>query len=204
MTDLSPSVRPTPTPAGRRPLIVGIGGTVRPNSTTERALGLSLRAAAEAGAETRLLGGEYLTRLPVFDPRPGEPTPEQIELAEAVRGADGVIVASPGYHGSISGLIKNALDSLELTRDDAAPYFQGRPVGCIITADGWQAAGTTLMALRSIIHAMRGWPTPFGAALNATSDLFDEAGDCREAKDGWQLATVAGQVMEFAQMRARR
>ncbi len=103
-----------------------------------------------------------------------------------VREADGIILATPGYHGSLSGVVKNALDTLELTRDDAAPYFQGKPVGIIITADGAQAAGTTLMAVRAIIHAMRGWPTPFGAALNA-KDLFDDAGECREAKDAWQL-----------------
>jgi FMN reductase len=187
-----------------RPLIVGLGGTVRAGSSTERALGVALRAAQAAGAETRLLGGEFLSRLPIFDPRPSGPTAEQAELAEAIRAADGVIVASPGYHGSLSGVIKNALDTLELTRDDAAPYFQGKPVGTIITADGWQAAGTTLMALRAIIHAMRGWPTPFGAALNAGTSLFDEAGACREAKDLWQLTTVAEQVMEFAHMRARR
>jgi FMN reductase len=187
-----------------KPRIVGMGGTVRAGSSTERALVVALRAAEAAGAETQLLGGEFLARLPVFDPRPGEATPEQAELADAVRAADGVIVATPGYHGSLSGLVKNALDTLELTRDDAMPYFQGRPVGAIITADGWQAAGTTLMALRSIIHALRGWPTPFGAALNAGPGLFDEAGECREPKDAWQLVTVAEQVMEFARMRARK
>jgi FMN reductase len=187
----------------KAPLIVGVGGTVRAGSSTERALGVALRAAQAAGAETRLLGGEFLSRLPIFDPRPGGITTEQTELAEAIRAADGVIIATPGYHGSISGVIKNALDTLELTRDDAQPYLQGKPVGTIITADGWQAAGATLMALRAIIHALRGWPTPFGAALNAGSGLFDEAGECREAKDAWQLATVAEQVMEFAGMRAR-
>jgi FMN reductase len=185
-----------------RPLIVGLGGTVRPGSSTERALAFALRAAEMAGAETRLLGGEFLTRLPVFDPRPGEPEAAQQELADTVRAAHGVIVATPGYHGSMSGIVKNALDTLELTRDDAAPYFQGKPVGVIVTADGWQAAGTTLMAVRSIIHAMRGWPTPFGAALNAQSGLFDDAGECREAKDAWQLSTVAEQVMDFARMKA--
>jgi FMN reductase len=188
----------------RKPLIVGIGGTVRAGSSTERALAVSLRAAEAAGAETRLFGGGFLAKLPIFDPRPIRITPEQAELAEAVRIADGVIVASPGYHGSLSGVVKNALDTLELTRDDATPYFQGRPVGVIITADGWQAAGTTLMALRAIIHALRGWPTPFGAALNAGSGLFDEAGECKESKDAWQLVTVAEQVMEFAQMRAKK
>lgn len=185
----------------RRPLILGIGGTIRPGSSTEKALAVALRAAEAKGAETRLLGGEFLARLPIYNPSNADKTPEQDELAQAVRAADGVIVASPGYHGSISGVMKNALDTLEALRDDARPYFTDRAVGCIITADGWQAAGTTLTALRSIIHAMRGWPTPFGAALNATSGLFDADGACTEAKDAWQLATVAEQVLEFAQMK---
>jgi len=186
---------------GRRPLILGIGGTIRAGSTTETALICSLKAAEALGAETRLFGGEFLAKLPIFDPRPGDPTPEQMELVEAVRRADGVIIASPGYHGSISGVVKNALDTLEITAKDAAPYFHGRPVGTVVTAYGWQATGSTLSALRAIIHAMRGWPTPFGAALNSTAGLFDESGACKDPKDDWALRTVSEQVVEFASMR---
>jgi len=186
----------------QRPLIVGLGGTIRAGSSTEKALVCALARAEALGAETRLLGGAFLGGLPIFDPRPGEASQAQVELAEAIRAADGLIVASPGYHGSISGVIKNALDTLEITSRDALPYLTGKPVGTIITAAGAQAGGTTLMALRSIIHALRGWPTPFGAALNAGSDLFDEVGACRDNKDAWQLDTVAEQVVEFAVMKA--
>ena len=90
-------------------------------------------------------------------------------------------------------MVKNALDTLELTRNDARPYFDGKPVGIIITADGAQAGGTTLMAVRGIIHAMRGWPTPFGAALNA-ANLFDGSGalfwvhECDHAQDAPERA----------------
>jgi FMN reductase len=185
------------------PFIVGIGGTPRAGSSTERALSLALRQAEQAGARTQLFGGEFLERLPHFNPGPAGPSPEQAELAEAVRAADGILLATPGYHGSLSGVVKNALDTLELTRDHDRPYFEGKPVGIIITADGAQAGGTTLMAVRGIIHAMRGWPTPYGAALNAAG-LFDEAGECRDPKNVAQLKTVAEQVMEFANMRAAR
>lgn len=189
--------------SSKRPLIVGIGGTVRPGSTSERALQVALRSVEASGADTRLLGGEFLARLPIYNPSNAAPSEEQTLLAEAVREADGLIVASPGYHGSISGVIKNALDTLEMLRTDARPYLTDRAVGCIITADGWQAAGTTLTTLRSIVHALRGWPTPFGAALNATTGLFDAEGGCIEAKDAWQLATVGEQVLNFAKMKAR-
>jgi len=182
------------------PYIIGIGGTPRAGSSTERSLAIALRAAEDAGAKTKLFGGAFLERLPHFNPSPAGPSPEQAELTEAVRKADGVILATPGYHGSLSGVVKNALDTLELTRNDERPYFHGKPVGIIITADGAQAGGTTLMAVRAIIHAMRGWPTPFGASLNS-SNLFDPDGECREPRDAWQIATVAEQVMEFARMR---
>ena len=82
------------------------------------------------------------------------------EFVEAVRAADGLVIATPGYHGPVSGLIKNALDALDGLRDDERPYLEGRAVGCIVTADGWQACGTALASLRTIVHALRGWPTP--------------------------------------------
>lgn len=188
----------------RKPLILGLGGTIRAGSSTEKALLCALARAEALGAETRLLGGEFLGSLPIFDPRPCESSESQLALADAVRQADGLIVASPGYHGSISGVIKNALDTLELTGKDAQPYLTAMPVGTIITAAGAQAGGTTLMALRSIIHALRGWPTPFGAALNSATALFNEDGACYDEKDAWQLDTVAEQVMEFAKMRTAR
>ncbi|MGA0601242.1 NADPH-dependent FMN reductase [Caulobacter sp. KR2-114] len=189
-------------PAARRPTIVGLGGTTRSDSTTERALAVALRAAEAVGASTMLLGGEFLATLPIFDPRPTGPTAEQTRLVEAIAQADGVIIATPGYHGSISGVVKNALDTLELARTEARPYLSGIAVGTIVTAAGPQAAGTCLVTLRTIVHALRGWPTPFGATLNSATALFDDGGSCRDDKDESQLNIVAGQVVEFAQMRA--
>jgi FMN reductase len=181
----------------RTPFILGLGGTGRPGSSTEQALMFSLERAAALGAQTRILGGEFLARLPLFDSREGPQHPAIAELIDAIRAADGLIIASPGYHGAMSGMIKNALDYLETTRTDARPYLEGRPIGLIVTAAGHQAGGTTLTGLRAVVHALHGWPTPFGAALNTMAGAFDTAGACRDPRDAWQLATVAGQVMEF-------
>ena len=81
--------------------------------------------------------------------------------------ADAVIIATPGYHGGMSGLVKNAIDHLEALRDDERPYLDGRAVGVIVAAAGWQACGTTLVSVRSAVHALRGWPTPFGVTVNS-------------------------------------
>ena len=186
-------------PGRPKPLIVDIGGTVRTPSSSERVLIASLAAAEAAGARTKLFGGEILSRLPIYNPNDGAEPPERSALVEAVREADGIIVATPGYHGSLSGLIKNALDSLEPLRDDARPYLDGRAVGCIVVADGWQACGSALAALRGIVHALRGWPTPLGATLNSATQPFDDTGALKDQRDTWQVEMVAKQVVNFAQ-----
>ena len=182
-----------------KPLIVGIGGSTRSGSTSERALCFALKAAEAAGARTVMFGGAFLGRLPIYAPEMAERSTEQREFIEAVRAADGIIVSTPGYHGGVSGMVKNALDLLEDLREDKRAYLESRAVGCIVTAFGWQTCGTTLSALRSIVHALRGWPTPLGAALNASEGIFDAAGNCTDSKSASQLSIVGHQVAEFAQ-----
>jgi FMN reductase len=116
------------------------------------------------------------------------------ELVGAVRAADGVIIASPSYHGTISGLVKNAIDYLEATATDRRVYLDNLPVGLIATAFGWQGAGSTLAALRSVVHALRGWPTPFGAAINVSGGLSLSGADW-DAVATEQLGRVGEQVL---------
>ncbi len=185
------------------PLVVGIGGTIRAVSSTNRALQVALQAAEDAGARTVIVSGPMLAKLPHFAPESRERTEEQRQLVEMVRQADGLIVASPGYHGGVSGLVKNALDLLEDLREDQRCYLDGRAVGCIVTAAGWQAAVTTLEALRAIVHALRGWPTPLGATLNTSDQIFNAAGVCTDRKALDALNVVGRQVVEFALQHGR-
>lgn len=183
-----------------KPFIVGIGGTASPNSSTEQALSIALASAERAGAEIRLFGAATLATLPHYMTEGSTTSQEGRDLVEAVRRADGIIIASPGYHGSISGLVKNAIDYLEETSKDERVYLDGVPVGLIATAYGWQATGSTLATLRSIVHALRGWPTPLGAAINSSGGIFKE-GVCSDTGAANQLDLVGRQVHEFARLR---
>src|SRR3546814_19830070 len=78
--------------------------------------------------------------------------------------------------------------------------LNGLPVGLVATAFGWQATGGTLLAMRSIVHALRGWPTPFGAAINTSAGPFRE-GCCADPRIAEQIALVGTQVVEFARVR---
>src|SRR5271163_3733336 len=118
--------------SSKKPLIVGIGGTTRGGSATERSLLLALQAAEGHGARAHSFCGRFLYDLPIYSPENQERTAEQRQLVEAARLADGVIIATPGYHGGVSGLVKNALDLLEDLHDDRRCYLEGRAVGCIV------------------------------------------------------------------------
>ncbi|MGO4392226.1 NADPH-dependent FMN reductase [Variovorax sp. M-6] len=180
-----------------RPYIVAIGGTTRPGSSTERAL---RHALASIDADTALLCGDDLD-LPLFAPHNPVRTPAVERLLQELRRADGVLIGSPGYHGGMSGVIKNALDHTEHMRDDDRPYLSGRAVGCVATASGWQAAVMTLGAMRDVVHALRGWPTPLGVCVAGTDPAFAADGRCLSPLAGAQLATMAHEVLEFALLR---
>lgn len=180
---------------------MGIGGTTRPGSSSEVILRAALREIELLGAETRLFAGPDLV-FPIFAPESPERHPDAVRLIESLRACDGIIISSPGYHGSMSGLIKNALDYTEDMVADPSPYLDGRPVGCIVCANGWQATGSTLAALRSVLHALRAWPTPLGITVNSKIKMFDEAGMCTDAGLADNLKIMAHQIMWFVQGRA--
>ncbi len=177
--------------------IVAIGGTVNPASSTEQALRLAASSASAGGAELTVFGGAYLAQLPHYGGA-DHTKADGAELVEAVRRADGVLIAAPGYHGTISGLVKNALDYLEELARDERPYLDGRAVGLIATAFGDQATMSTLLTLRSIVHALRGWPTPMGATIRTYQGLFSPDGECLDDRAALQLALVGDQVRRGA------
>jgi FMN reductase len=125
-------------------------------------------------------------------------------MLDALRDADGLLVASPGYHGSMSGLVKNALDYIEGLRDDTRCYLDDVPVGCIVSAAGSQAGGSTLAALRSVIHSLRGWPTPLGVTFNSISSPFDQNGNCSDEALVAKLTELTTQVILMARLLGSR
>ncbi|SDO87470.1 FMN reductase [Nakamurella panacisegetis] len=175
--------------------IVGIGGSIDPDSQSERALRAVLAAARARGATTTSFTGRALDFPPYH---PSAPLPDTARAyIEAVRSADAVVISSPGYHGTVSGLVKNALDYLEELRTDDRPYLDGRAVAPIAVARGWQAAVSTLGTLRQVIHALRGWPTPLGLTVNSAVTTFgpDDVPDDPAVAASTEL--LAAQMMQF-------
>lgn len=183
------------------PLVVGLGGTLRANSSTERALRHCLQAVEERGGRTELFCGADLD-LPMYNPHDPARTDKAAGLIDGLRRADAVVVASPGYHGAVSGLVKNALDYIEDMRADSTVYLDNKPWGVISCAYGWQAAVGTLGQLRVIGHALRAWPTPLGVAINSAEPVWNTDGELVDTGVRAQLELLATQLLTFARSAA--
>lgn len=150
------------------PLVVGISGSLREQSTTYIALGHVLDAAAEAGAEVEMVDLRDWD-LPLFDPDRRD-RGDAVALRELVGNADAVILASPVYHGMVSSALKNAFDYLG--RDE----FRDTVVGLLATAGGGSYA-PTLAHLRTGIRTVHGWTLPHEVGIRRANEQFDAEGN---------------------------
>ncbi|MGH9165741.1 MAG: NADPH-dependent FMN reductase [Acidimicrobiales bacterium] len=154
--------------------IVGLGGSLRPGSSSLHALRASLAAASAAGATTELLDLRLLD-LPLYGSAKAEVPAGASRLAEAVAAADGLIWSSPLYHGTISASFKNALDWMQLLADADPPFLADRPVGLIATAAGTQGL-QAVNTMEFVVRALRGWTVPLVAPIARSYQAFSADG----------------------------
>jgi FMN reductase len=83
---------------------------------------------------------------------------------------------------------QNALDYVGETRADERPHFSGS----MAVAGGWQRAAVSgTSSLRGIVHALRGWPTPVGIAINSNEASADGSVQGESAQVAAQIRTMA-------------
>ena len=183
----------------RKLRVVGLGGTLREDSTCLRALGKALAAAKGAGAETELLDLKELD-LPMYQPgRPLEEYGPNVErLVEAMRGADAMLWSTAAYHGTLAGATKNALDFAQFLAKDERPYLKDRVVGLIATAGGGTAGVNTLEAMIHVAHALRAVAAPLSASIGRSREAFDEDGNPRDGAVEKRLERLGRLVVEMA------
>jgi FMN reductase len=183
-----------------KPYILGIGGTTRSGSTSEKALQFTLNVVKSMGATVKLIAGGDLD-LPMYSPHEKHRSDKAAYFVDQMKICDGLIISSPSYHGSLSGMIKNALDYVEDLREESRVYLDSIPVGLIGCGAGWQGATQAVIHLRGIVHALRAWPTPMGAVLNSSLPVFNELGQILDPAVSSQLNLVGNQVFSFAMMK---
>src|SRR2546427_4732479 len=146
--------------------ILGVASSMREGSYGTRALKRVLDAAGKHEAKTRLLDLRNI-RMPMFNPDISNEHHEQMEkVIEDLNWADAFVLASPDYHGSMSGVMKNFLDHFW-------EEFAGKTFGYICAS---HEKGLTVMdQMRTAVRQCYGWSLPYGVSISGEQDFNDKA-----------------------------
>ena len=188
--------------------ILGFGGSLR-EASKNRALLDEAAALAPAGADLDLSQLAVIASIPLFNQdileRDGPPTGVE-ELKDALRAADGLLIATPEYNWGIPGFLKNAVDWASRPASDIPLVFGDLPVA-LIGAGGGAGTRVAQNAWLPVFRFLRMRPW-FGQSLyvDRAHERFDEHNRLTDEATREQLAAVvtgfAAHCAELPRVRA--
>ena len=177
--------------------VVAISGSLRRDSITFHATRAALAGAAAAGARVEMIDLRQWP-LPFCDARDEDEEahdPLVMQLRERVKAAKGLIIGTPEYHGSFSGVVKNALDLLSFTE------LEGKMVGLVSVAGG--ASGKSALShLRLVMRAVHAWVVPLEVMVAFAGRAFDAEGKPADPKIAKRLEDLGREVVKYARIHA--
>ncbi|MEC4816777.1 MAG: NADPH-dependent FMN reductase [Scytonema sp. PMC 1069.18] len=169
--------------------IVGIGGSLRPESYTQLALQLAAQRIQTLGAEVEILDLRQM-QLPFCNGEQEYPDfPDVQKMRDAVTSADGLILGTPEYHGGVSGVLKNALDLMSFDE------LSGKVTG-LISVLGGQPNSNALNDLRLIMRWVHGWVIPEQIAIGQAWKAFSPEGKLLDEKLSQRFDQFAQSLVE--------
>lgn len=152
--------------------LLGIAGSLRRGSFNKALL----RNAAELLPEGVTLEILDLEGIPPFNQDlEQDPAPKVRELKEKVRGADGIIIATPEYNYSVPGVLKNAIDAASRPYGDNP--FDGKPVAVMGASIGMLGTARAQYHLRQTLVFLNMLPLNRPEIMVPFADKkFDEQG----------------------------
>jgi FMN reductase len=180
---------------GQKVLVAGLCGSLRAGSYTAAALRIALKGAEQSGAETRFLSlHDYELGLHRGNAEACRESADVRRFRADVKAADGLIIGTPEYHSSFSGVLKNALDFL--TFDE----MEGKMIGLVGVSGGAMGAFDAMNGLRSVGRALHAWVVPHQAAIPEAWKVFDAKGEIRNESLQQRILEVGQEVARFAQL----
>lgn len=150
-------------------MLLGISGSLRMGSTNRMLVREAARHFGSAFEEGDI-------RVPLYDgdeeDASGVPTRVQ-RLADRIAAADAIVISTPEYNQSFSGVLKNALDWV--SRVDGRPWAD-KPVALMSAAAGRAGGARATYALRLAMTPFRARVLPIEVLLANARKEFDAEG----------------------------
>jgi len=173
--------------------VIAVCGSLREGSYTRMALTIALQGAQELGVETQLLDlRDYELVFCDGDKDETAYPPDIKRLRADIQGAHGIILGTPEYHGSFSGVLKNALDLLSFKE------LAGKMIGLVGVSGGAMGALNALNSLRTVGRSLHAWVIPEQVGIANAWKQFNEDGTLKEQALDNRVREVGRQVARFA------
>lgn len=173
------------------PKIVVISGSRRPGNNTDKALRIALDEIGAAAEVEVVRAGEWRVLLPGDE---GAALPGVADdgerLREKVLGADGLLIATPEYHGSISSTLKLIIDNLGFPST-----LEGKDIAIFGVAMG-PGADNAVGHLRHILTHIGGRVLPTETSVGSVHKVFDESGACTDEDVEAAIRAVARALLD--------
>jgi chromate reductase, NAD(P)H dehydrogenase (quinone) len=163
--------------------ILGIAGSLRRHSYNRAAL----RAAVQLAPRGSALKTFDLDGIPPFNQdHEKEPPPAVRQFKAAIREADAILMVTPEYNYSVSGVLKNAIDSASRPYGDSA--WDGKPVGIMGASGGMLGTSRAQYHLRQMFVFLNMFPLNQPEVMIANADeKFDDEGNLRDEKTAQKI-----------------
>jgi chromate reductase len=162
--------------------VIGLSGALR-KASFNTAL---LHAAVELAPAQLRIEVASIRDVPLYDgdveDELGLPAPV-VALKDRIAAADGLLLVTPEYNGSLPGVFKNAIDWLSRPGQDIPRVFGGKPVGLIGTTPGRGGTRLSQTAWLPVLRQLGVVPW-FGKVifLAGAEQAFDGSGKLTDAK----------------------
>ena len=185
--------------------ILGIAGSTRRESLNRKLLHVALRGAESIDVEIEHLDLRDLA-IPLYDgdSETSQGMPDGVRrLREALKLSDGVIIASPEYNGSMTAVLKNAIDwtsrpDPQFPEDPRMVAWRGKAAGIISTSPGGLGGVRGLDHLRAVLNHMGMAVVTLQAAIPAGHEAFHDNGSILDASQHAEVESVGRAVAERA------
>ncbi len=171
--------------------ITGVCGSLSADGATKKALAIALSGAAEYDAETALLELRDFNLVFYGSVPENEYPPDILRLRRALRDSQGIILATPEYHGSLSGTLKNMLDLMSIEE------FETKIIGLVGVAGGHIGAINSLNTMKTICRNLHCWVLPQEVSIANSANVFDDDGTVKDPGLEERLLNVGRQVVKF-------
>jgi len=171
-----------PTP----PKILAFAGSTREGSYNKQLLKLAAAAASKAGGDVQVIDLRDLP-LPIYDgdleSREGLPENAR-KLKQLFISHQAILISSPEYNSSVSGVLKNAIDWVSRPAPGEAPLagFEGKVAGLLSASPGALGGLRGLVQLRAILGNIRVLVLPDQVAVSRANEAFDAEGRLKDPK----------------------